>query len=159
MSGGDDSALYAAQFTFKLDSNDVTKVHVIREITEPSAHTSSVTGNNTCTPRESTLVRYISKGSESIHLRDKIALTSEFNSLHIRESKTVLDSGLHVLDSSLCQRELEFWIPIVSEIPDSLNCILDFKTHDFGFLKQKFPGFPYVGRNQNLPFKQEKSFE
>ena len=54
VSGGDDSALYAAQFTLKLDSNDVTKVHVIREITEPSAHTSSVTGNNTCMPREST---------------------------------------------------------------------------------------------------------
>ena len=60
VSGGDDSALYAAQFTLKLDGDDVTKVHVIREITEPSAHTSSVTGNNTCTPRESTLALYIS---------------------------------------------------------------------------------------------------
>ena len=62
VSGGDDSALYAAQFTLKLDSNDVTEVHVIREITESSAHTSSVTGNNTCMPRESTLARYISWG-------------------------------------------------------------------------------------------------
>ena len=60
VSGGDDSALYVAQFTLKLNSNDVIKVHVIREITEPSAHTSSVTGNNTFTPRESTLARYIS---------------------------------------------------------------------------------------------------
>lgn len=60
VSGGDDSALHAAQFTLKLDRDDDTKVHVIREITEPSAHTSSVTGNNTCTPRESTLARYIS---------------------------------------------------------------------------------------------------
>jgi len=62
VSGGDDSALYAAQFTLKLDSNDITKVHVIREITEPAAHTSSVTGNNTCMPRESTLALYISWG-------------------------------------------------------------------------------------------------
>ena len=60
VSGGDDSALYAAQFSLQLDSNDVTKVHMIREITEPSAHTSSVTGNNTYMPRESTLARYIS---------------------------------------------------------------------------------------------------
>ena len=36
---------------------------------------------------------------------------------------------------------LEFRIPIVSGIPDSLNCILDSKAQDSGFHKQKFPGF------------------
>ena len=35
--------------------------------------------------------------------------------------------------------ELKFLIPIVSGIPDSLNCIP--KTQDSGFHKQKFPGF------------------
>ena len=42
--GGDDSALYAAQFNLVLDNNDVTKVNVTHEVSEPSAHTSSVTG-------------------------------------------------------------------------------------------------------------------
>ena len=41
--------------------------------------------------------------------------------------------------------ELGLWIPIVSGIPDSLICIPDSKTQDFGFHKQKFHGFrnPY----------------
>ena len=37
--------------------------------------------------------------------------------------------------------ELGFWIPIVSEIPDSMSCIPDSKTRDSGFHKQNFPGF------------------
>ena len=37
--------------------------------------------------------------------------------------------------------ELGFWIPIVSGMPDSLNCILDCKTQDSGFHRQNFPGF------------------
>ena len=37
--------------------------------------------------------------------------------------------------------ELEFWIPIFSGIPDSLNYIPDSKTQDSGFHKQNFPGF------------------
>ena len=45
VSGGDDAALYAAEFNLKHNKNDVTKVHVTREVSEPSAHTSSVTGN------------------------------------------------------------------------------------------------------------------
>lgn len=44
VSGGDDAALYAAEFNLKLNKNDVTKVHVTREVSEPFAHTSSVTG-------------------------------------------------------------------------------------------------------------------
>ena len=44
-SGGDDSALYVAEFSLMLDDNDVTQVHVTREVSEASAHTSSVTGD------------------------------------------------------------------------------------------------------------------
>ena len=46
VSGGDDSALYAAEFSLMPDDNDVTQVHVTREVSEASAHTSSVTGNS-----------------------------------------------------------------------------------------------------------------
>ena len=35
--------------------------------------------------------------------------------------------------------ELEFWIPIVSRIPDSLSCIPDSKAQDSRFHQQKFP--------------------
>ena len=35
--------------------------------------------------------------------------------------------------------ELEFWIPIVSGIPDSLSCIPDSKAQDSRFHRQKFP--------------------
>ena len=51
---------------------------------------------------------------------------------HVRESKTVLDSGFHAVDSGfqlLGSRsytvELGFQIPIVSGIPDSHSCIPD----------------------------------
>ena len=37
--------------------------------------------------------------------------------------------------------ELGFWIPFLSGFPDSMNCILDFKTQDSGFNEQNFPGF------------------
>ena len=37
--------------------------------------------------------------------------------------------------------ERGFRIPISNGIPDSLSCIPDFKAQDFGFQKQKFPGF------------------
>jgi len=46
VSGGDDSSLHAAVFDLVFNDNDTTKVHVIRDVTEPSAHTSSVTGND-----------------------------------------------------------------------------------------------------------------
>ena len=35
--------------------------------------------------------------------------------------------------------ELEFWIPIVSGIPDSLSCIPDSKAQESRFHQQKFP--------------------
>ena len=60
---------------------------------------------------------------------------------HVRESKTLLDSGFHavdsgfqLLDSRSFSVELGFRIRIVSGIPDS-------KTQDSGFHKQKFPRF------------------
>ena len=59
---------------------------------------------------------------------------------HIRESKTVLDSGFQALNSrfqmldSTLSVELGFRIPIVS-------WILDSKARDYGFQKQRFPVF------------------
>ena len=66
----------------------------------------------------------------------------------VRESKTVLDSGFHALDSKfqlLDSRsfsvELGSWIPIVSGILDSYSCTPDSKSQDSGFHRQKFPRF------------------
>ena len=75
---------------------------------------------------------------------------------HVKESKTVLDSGFHAVDSR-SRSDTEFWIinflpvelrfriPIVSGIPDSLGCIPGCPTQisawDSGFNKQKFPWF------------------
>ena len=65
-----------------------------------------------------------------------------------RESKTVLDSRFHAVDSVFHARH---WIPvfvnetwildstIVSGIPDSLSCIQDSKAQHFHFHKQNFP--------------------
>ena len=52
-----------------------------------------------------------------------------------------MDSRFQELDSGSFSVELKFRIPIVSGIPDSLNCILDSKALDSGFHKQKFPRF------------------
>ena len=88
----------------------------------------------------------------------------------VRESKTVLDSGFHTVDSGFqyLSLELGFWIPVVSGILDSLSCIPDSKDQDSGFHKQKFlgfwilqakisqipeSGFPYTGRIFDLPFQ------
>ena len=69
-------------------------------------------------------------------------------STHVRESKRVLDCGFHrvdsgfqVLNSSLCQWNLDSGFQIVSGIPDSLSSIPDSKVQHFGFHKQNFPGF------------------
>ena len=58
----------------------------------------------------------------------------------VRESKAVLDSGFHdvdswfqVLNSDSLSVELGFRIPIVSGFLDSLNCIPDSKAQDSGF--------------------------
>ena len=81
---------------------------------------------------------------------------------HVRESKTVLDSGFHtldsgfqVLDSSLLSAELGFWIPIVSGISDSLSCIPDSKTQNSGFL-ELYSGFQNPGCR--IPHFTSKNF-
>ena len=78
-------------------------------------------------------------------------------SLHVRESKTVLDSGFNfvgpgfqVLLSTSFPVELGFRIPIVSGIPDSYSCIPDSNAHDSGLHKRKFPRF----RNPHAKFSK-----
>ena len=49
---------------------------------------------------------------------------------HARESRMVLDSGFHAVDSVFkllhsSVLSVGFWIPILSEIPDSLSCTPD----------------------------------
>ena len=61
-----------------------------------------------------------------------------------KESKTgtILDVDSTAWISDSLSEELGSWIPIDSEIPDSLSCIPDFKAQDSGFHKrQKFAGF------------------
>ena len=48
--------------------------------------------------------------------------------------------------------EREFWIPIVSGIPDSLSCIPDSKTRDSGFHEQNVPVFG-IPRQKSLGFR------
>ena len=73
---------------------------------------------------------------------------------HIRESKTVLDSGFHTVDSGfriLCQKNLDsgfqslvgFQIPIISGIPDSSCCIPDSKAQDSGFHSENLLDFGF----------------
>ena len=64
----------------------------------------------------------------------KISAPHQF-SPHVRESKKVLDSGFYAVDSGFqtLSVELEFWIPNVSRIPDSLSCIPDTKAQDYEF--------------------------
>ena len=78
----------------------------------------------------------------------RLKLSPARKSPHVRESKTLLDSGFHavdsgfhLLDSRSFSVELGFRIRIVSGIPDSYTCIPDSKAQDSGFHKQKFPRF------------------
>ena len=82
----------------------------------------------------------------------------KIKSRHVRESKTVLDSGFHavdsrvqLLDSRSFSVELGFRIPIVSGILDFYGCIPDSKAQGFRIPQAKFSkiaesGFPYMGR-------------
>ena len=53
--------------------------------------------------------------------------------------------------------KVAFRLPIVSDIPDSLSCILDYKTPDSGFHKKDFPDTGF--HRQKFPrFKNQDSF-
>ena len=63
---------------------------------------------------------------------------------HVRESKTVLesgfrtvDSGFQVLDSSICQENLDSGFQNLARISDSISKLFP----DSGFHKEKFPRF------------------
>ena len=84
--------------------------------------------------------------------------------LHVRESKTLLDSGFHAVDSGFqlldsrpFPAELWFWIWIVSGIPDSYTCIPDSKAQDSRFHKQKFPRF-WISNAKFPGFRNPDSF-
>ena len=63
--------------------------------------------------------------------------TPAYSPPHLRESKTVLDSGIPHRGFRIPSTGLR--IPIVSGIPDSMSFIPDFKAQVSGFHKQKFP--------------------
>ena len=69
---------------------------------------------------------------------------------HVREPWTVLDSRFRIQDTGFqyLSVELGFWIPIVSEIPDST-------TKDSGFHKQKFPGIRISLHGTNISEKKK----
>lgn len=57
-----------------------------------------------------------------------------------------LGSGFHGDGLRILSMDLVFRIPIVSSIPESLSCILDSRTQDFGLYEQRFSEFyqPYI---------------
>ena len=73
-----------------------------------------------------------------------------------RESKHVLDSGLHAgdfgfqaLDSSLCQWNLDFGFQSLWD-SDFLSCFRDSKAQDSGCHKQSFPRELRIPRAKNF---------
>ena len=80
-------------------------------------------------------------------------LSDPFRSPDVKESKTVswiLDFSPWILDSRYSIPDslpvaLGFPTPIVSGIPDPLNCIPDSKVQDSRFHEQKFNGFRNPG--------------
>ena len=82
---------------------------------------------------------------------------------HVRESKTVLDSGFHAVDSGfhnywiahLFSVKLWFCIPIVSGTPDFYSCISDSKAQDSRYHKHKFPRFQ---NSDSLTWRETKIF-
>ena len=77
--------------------------------------------------------------------------------MHVRECKTVLESGFHAVDfqipvldsSSFFKLELGFRIPIVCGIPDSLSWTPDCKTQNSIFHKRNSTNSGF--RKQNFP--------
>ena len=74
----------------------------------------------------------------------------------VRESKKVLDSGFRISDTRFqsLSMELGSWIPILSEIPNSLSCILDSTSKispdtgipDLGYNSESRPRFALKSR-------------
>ena len=86
--------------------------------------------------------------------------SSSMHLLHIRESKTVFDSGFHamdsrfqVLDSSLFHRKLDSGLWTLDSgfhtLWDSSFRALDSRAQDSRFHKQNFHGFSNMGRIQS----------
>ena len=88
------------------------------------------------------------------------------DSLHVRKFKTVMDSGFHAVDSGFEILDVGFlrrWnLDSGFQSLVAKSCILDSKAQNSGFLnsnfsdsgfhRQKFPGFPYVERDDTLLF-------
>ena len=103
-----------------------------------------------------------------------------FTSLHVRDlGFWIPRRGFRIPDTGFkyLSIELGFWIPIFSRsIADSLSCISDSKTQDYGFHKQIFPdsgfrkqnflglirnpesGFPFMGRFNTYGKAQIKTY-
>ena len=71
---------------------------------------------------------------------------------HVRQPKTVLDSGFNaldsefqLLDSGLFVMITGFQIPIISGIPDFVGCVSDSNSQDFGSRSKDFriPNFGF----------------
>ena len=84
---------------------------------------------------------------ELVWIQKKCYIHLTYQSPHIRESKTVLDSWFQALDSRFQVLDSRFfvsetWIPnsIVGGIPDFLRCIPGSNVRDSRFHEQKFPG-------------------
>ena len=83
------------------------------------------------------------------------------SSPHVRESRTVLDSRFRIQETGFqyLSLELGFWIPIVSEIPDSTTKDSEFHKQNFSIFRN--PRFPYIGqisRRRKIYIRWAKEF-
>ena len=83
------------------------------------------------------------------------------SSPHVRESRTVLDSRFRIQETGFqyLSLELGFWIPIVSEIPDSTTKDSEFHKQNFPIFRN--PRFPYIGqisRRRKIYIRWAKEF-
>ena len=63
----------------------------------------------------------------------------------MQDQSWILDSAPWIPDSNYWILHL-YPVDLGFQIPDFYSCILDSKAQDSGFHKQKFPGFPHMGR-------------
>ena len=95
VSGGDDSALHAAELDLVLNDDGVTTFHVIRSVSEPSAHTSSVTGNDTVQTRLNIRVFLFLKTRLITNLAETIPRDLETADLF---SQSMVQPGKHTIE-------------------------------------------------------------